>query len=71
MTTKELDIKLARDIARIRVANEVAAATKLPDTTLSAEMVRAMNDLDAGREEDLIAELNTILSDDKSMVSIR
>ena len=71
MTTKELDIKLARDIARISVANEVAAAIELPDTTLSAEMVRAMNDLDAGREEDLIAELNTILSDDKSMVSIR
>jgi hypothetical protein len=71
MTTKELDLKLARDIARIRVANEVAAATKLPDTTLSAETVRAMDDLDAGREEDLIAELNTVLSDEKSMASVR
>ena len=71
MTTKELDVKLARDVARIRIANEVAAATKLPDTTLAAETVRAMDDLDAGREEDLIAELNTILSDEKSMASIR
>ena len=81
MTTKELDIKLARDIAKIRIANEVAAASKHQSTsdattatvktTLSSETIRAMDDIDAGHEEDLIAELNTILSDEGSMSSIR
>lgn len=81
MTTKELDIKLARDVAKIRIANEVAAASKHPSTsaaptatvktTLSSETIRAMDDIDAGHEEDLIAELNTILSDEGSMASIR
>lgn len=81
MTTKELDIKLARDIAKIRIANEVAAASKhsstsaatpaTVNTTLSSETIRAMDDIDAGHEEDLIAELNTILSDEESMASIR
>lgn len=81
MTTKELDIKLARDVAKIRIANAVAAASKHPstsaatratvNTTLSSETIRAMDDIDAGHEEDLIAELNTILSDEGSMQSIR
>lgn len=70
MTIKELDIKLARDVARIRIAYAVAAKAKLPGETISAETIRAMDDLDAGREDDLIAELGIILTDAEAMKSV-
>ena len=73
MTNKELNIKLARDVARIRIVNEVvaSAAGKAPKTSISTETIKAMDDIDAGKEESIIAELNMILSDEKAMEYIR
>ena len=55
MTTKELDFKLARDIGRIRIA------AGLKGTTLAAETVKAMDELDAGKERPLSEEIKSIL----------
>ena len=73
MTNKELNIKLARDVARIRIVNEVVASAdgKAPKTSISTETIKAMDDIDAGKEESIIAELNMILSDEKAMEHIR
>ena len=73
MTNKELNIKLARDVARIRIVNEVvaSAAGKAPKTSISTETIKAMDDIDAGKEESIIAELNTILQDENAMEYIR
>ena len=67
MTTKELDIKLAKDIARIRIM----AAPKNKLTTLTMETVRAMNELDKDDGEQLItSEFETYLNTEEQLNQI-
>lgn len=64
MTTRELDYKLAKDIARIRLIT-MAGAAAAEDTTISAQILIAMNDLDAGKEMDIKNEITKIQEDPK------
>ena len=69
MTTRELDYKLAKDIARIRLIT-MAGAAAAEDTTISAQILIAMNDLDAGKEMDIKNEITKIQEDPKKALLI-
>lgn len=66
MTSKESDIKLAKDIARIKIA--AGAIDNASTSTISAETVLVMKEMDAAHEGALAKELgDTILSDPVKM----
>ena len=62
MTEVELNLKLAKDIAQLRMVN--MSTSKLSKTSLQQETVAAMRDLDARRESELITEINKIVEQD-------
>lgn len=61
MTTRELDYKLAKDIARIRLITMAGDATV--DTTISEQILAAMHDLDEAGENKIIVEIDKIMKD--------
>lgn len=61
MTTKELDMKLARDIARIRMVTR-PTATAAQTETISDFMITVMKELDSGNELTIYREIESILS---------
>ena len=63
MTVRELEYKLAKDIARIRI---VTRKSDEPDTTMSAELIRVMHRLDDAAEEDLLKEIDSKTADSAS-----
>lgn len=66
MTSKESDIKLAKDIARIKIA--AGTIDNASTSTISAETVLVMKEMDAAHEGALAKELgDTILSDPVKM----
>lgn len=67
MTTKEMELKLAKDIARIRII------AKLPEhgSTLAEEMVRAMKDLDAAKEAQIFKEINDAMANKETKETIQ
>lgn len=66
MTSKESDIKLAKDIARIKIA--AGTIGNASTSTISAETVLVMKEMDAAHEGALAKELgDTILSDPLKM----
>ena len=62
MTTKELDYKLAKDIARIRVATG-----KTSGSTLAEEIVSVITSLNTGEEGRLTKEILDILHSDSAL----
>lgn len=65
MTTKELDYKLAKDIARIKIA--AGTIDNASTSTISAETILVMKEMDAAHEGALAKELGDILSDHAKM----
>ena len=67
MTTKELDIKLAKDIARIRIMVELGKHS----TTLAMQTVLTMNELDKdGGEQQIISEFEMYLNTEQKLNQI-
>lgn len=63
MTIRELDYKLAKDVARIRI---VTRKSDEPDTTMSAELIHVMHQLDEAAEEDILKEIDSKIADPAS-----
>lgn len=59
MTTKEMEFKLAKDIARIRIVAGLAGH----ETTLAAEIVRAMKELDGAQEMEIVKDIAYAMGD--------
>lgn len=59
MTTKDVDMKLVNDIARIRVILSVAQSGRGGKTSFSDELRKVMKELDAAKEETIAAEIES------------
>lgn len=61
MIAKDVEMKLARDIARIRLMTKSTTTEQLtPTLTISNEMITAMKELDASKERSLYNEIHNI-----------
>lgn len=68
-TQTETNLKLARDIAEIRLAN--MSRQTASTASVANELVAAMHDLDAGHEDALITEIKETVSKDASRAEPR
>ena len=61
MIAKDVEMKLARDIARIRlVTKSITTEQSTPALTISNEMIAVMKELDASKEDSLYNEIHNI-----------